>query len=163
MACCTAVKECIEAEMDLALLELVNSTLFGVLKPGEVLLIPGGAPHAAETLDSSFMVAMNDHTFPALDEILRACQAVKSCWVDGKGLGGKDVEWLGHTLQMHEVALENLKKRSLARKDIPFLEAFACDKQRYCQRVRDFTKQHPYLLSVFPSALCPDGDDRDEL
>merc|ERR1712060_636618 len=32
----------------------------GVLKPGETLYIPSGAPHAAETLGSSLMVASND-------------------------------------------------------------------------------------------------------
>lgn len=49
----------------------------GVLRPGEMIYIPGGAPHGAHTLNNSFMVAVNDLSVLELEEFLEACRVVK--------------------------------------------------------------------------------------
>ena len=40
---------------------------------GELLYIPGGAPHAAETLDDALMVASNDGSFKGMEELQAVC------------------------------------------------------------------------------------------
>jgi len=54
----------------------------GTLSPGETIFIPAGAPHAAETLDKSWMVASNARTMNGEREHRAAC---KRCLNSVKG------------------------------------------------------------------------------
>ena len=47
-----------------------------MLAPGEMLYIPSGALHAAETLDHSMMLASNDGTFQSMYELAEVCAQV---------------------------------------------------------------------------------------
>lgn len=44
----------------------------------KMLCIPGGAPHAAETLEDSLMFASNDGSFQGMQELRNVCQAANT-------------------------------------------------------------------------------------
>lgn len=49
----------------------------GIVKPGEMIYVPAGALHAAEALDTSFMVAFNSLSLQDVRDFLKACKKVK--------------------------------------------------------------------------------------
>jgi len=120
-------------------LENANVSVFeGILEPGEILIIPKGAPHAAEALDDSFMVAMNDLTFKGAEDIHDACKKAKTC--PSEGLGGTSKEAVRHFLSIRQRALKEYQGtrlvKSLGWEEKPFLQAYGCAAGKYCEMLR---------------------------
>eukprot|EP00746_Dinoflagellata_sp_MGD_P030825 gnl/MRDRNA2_/MRDRNA2_173208_c0_seq1.p1 gnl/MRDRNA2_/MRDRNA2_173208_c0~~gnl/MRDRNA2_/MRDRNA2_173208_c0_seq1.p1 ORF type:complete len:398 (-),score=78.23 gnl/MRDRNA2_/MRDRNA2_173208_c0_seq1:51-1244(-) len=64
----------------------------GIVKPGEMIYVPAGAPHAAEALDASFMLAVNGPSLQDLGEFLKACKKIKI--INDQGRNFQDVRQL---------------------------------------------------------------------
>eukprot|EP00747_Dinoflagellata_sp_TGD_P058154 gnl/TRDRNA2_/TRDRNA2_150991_c2_seq2.p1 gnl/TRDRNA2_/TRDRNA2_150991_c2~~gnl/TRDRNA2_/TRDRNA2_150991_c2_seq2.p1 ORF type:complete len:319 (-),score=56.49 gnl/TRDRNA2_/TRDRNA2_150991_c2_seq2:86-1042(-) len=116
----------------------------GIAGPGDLLYIPPGALHAAESIDDVLMFATNDHSYASLMDMLRACDHFRDF-----GTLIPTPKWVGkHCKEMMSMyskdekatMLQNkrLYGRKVERRDTPFLEAFRCDPlEKYCKEVEE--------------------------
>lgn len=104
----------------------------GVLGPGDLLYIPPGAPHAAETLDDSLMFASNDGSFKSMDLLRKVCRASRSRRLQ------KYCRDEYHE-DAHKQMLTNARQhnKTVQRETKPLLGAYRCDEGRYCESLME--------------------------
>eukprot|EP00747_Dinoflagellata_sp_TGD_P147274 gnl/TRDRNA2_/TRDRNA2_176794_c0_seq3.p1 gnl/TRDRNA2_/TRDRNA2_176794_c0~~gnl/TRDRNA2_/TRDRNA2_176794_c0_seq3.p1 ORF type:complete len:461 (-),score=44.76 gnl/TRDRNA2_/TRDRNA2_176794_c0_seq3:325-1500(-) len=132
----------------------INVSVFeGVVEPGDLLYIPPGALHAAESLDDVLMFAANDHSFRSFDDLDLACKTFldfgdllgapesvgKVCektatlWYPGRRM------YPNRKAHLHEVK----------RTDKSFFEAFRCDPpEKFCTKVKKAYNEHAENLEI---------------
>ena len=76
----------------------------GTLAPGEMLYIPGGAPHAATTLDNSLMFASNDGTAMSMKLFKRACRVIRREVAEAEAMANAGDTDLASVEQLSEFA-----------------------------------------------------------
>jgi len=123
----------------------------GILEPGDMLYIPPGAPHAAETLDDSLMFASNDGSFGSMDILKKLCLTTKS--PNLKGYCAQEYHQV-----LHEQMISNFKRfnKTVPREPKSFFQAFRCRGGRYCDALKEhFIDEEPDSeTSLFLSRYC---------
>ena len=76
----------------------------GILAPGEMLYIPGGAPHAAKTLENSLMFASNDGTTTSMKLLKRACRVIRREVAEAETMADTDKADAAHFKQLSELS-----------------------------------------------------------
>jgi len=124
-----------------------NVTVYeGILEPGEMLYIPGGAPHAAETLEHSLMFASNDGSLDSMKQLQETCKAAENdpsiVHPSGQPLKGYcKAEYEKH---LHQTMLANRQKHGhqVKREEKSFHEAYRCKGHQYCDALRNEFNLH---------------------
>eukprot|EP00747_Dinoflagellata_sp_TGD_P147277 gnl/TRDRNA2_/TRDRNA2_176794_c0_seq6.p1 gnl/TRDRNA2_/TRDRNA2_176794_c0~~gnl/TRDRNA2_/TRDRNA2_176794_c0_seq6.p1 ORF type:complete len:439 (-),score=40.50 gnl/TRDRNA2_/TRDRNA2_176794_c0_seq6:325-1497(-) len=131
----------------------INVQVFeGVIEPGDLLYIPPGALHAAESLDDVLMFAANDHSFRSFDDLVRACKTHKDL---GDLINAP--EWVGELcekmVKFHPGPGIHLNRRAhlheVKRTDKSLFEAFRCDPpEKLCREVKKIYDEHTERFEI---------------
>eukprot|EP00930_Biecheleria_cincta_P009893 TRINITY_DN111778_c0_g1_i1.p1 TRINITY_DN111778_c0_g1~~TRINITY_DN111778_c0_g1_i1.p1 ORF type:complete len:395 (-),score=40.44 TRINITY_DN111778_c0_g1_i1:102-1286(-) len=131
------------------LLSLGIDIFEGILGPGEMLYIPAGAPHAAHTLNNSFMVAVNDFSFQEGKDFIKACKTVrsqKSARLEYTKTQCKDLTPIRK--EILKQASANWAQHGVNTSTKTWIDAFRC--KDYCEVVKAHTaKTTPSIMDSF--------------